>query len=97
MSHFIIKLQEWYFNWSSVVDAPITYRMTLEELTAYIQFQYGEQGARELSKRLDRVERKGTSAFLYESAEEVISGNRAGENETELTLDEIIDQYQEGI
>jgi len=97
MSHFIIKLKEWYFNWSTVVDAPITNRMTLEELTAYIQFQYKEHGARELSKRLDRVERKGTSAFLYESVEEVISGNRAGENETELTMDEIIDQYQEGI
>ncbi len=97
MGHFILKLKSWYFNWSSVVDAPITNRMTLEELTSYIRFQYGEQGARELHTRLERVEQKGTSAHTYESAEEVISANRAGENETELTMDEIIDQYQEGV
>ena len=94
MAHFIIKLKQYYYIWSSVVDAPITDSLDLEQLTNWIKQQEGEEGLRKLPERLKRVEEKGTSAFNYSSVEELISYNRAGENETHLSMDELIKEYQ---
>ena len=94
MVHYIIKLKQYYYLQSSVVDAPITDSLDIDQLTQQIKIREGEEGLRKLPARLKRVEEKGTSAFNYSSVEELIACNRAGENENHLSMDELIKEYQ---
>lgn len=93
MERTIIKLNNYYFEFSSVVDAPVTFGMTLDEFRQYYRSGYGANGMRDLEERLKRVEAKGTSSYLDESAESQLSFNRAGPDEAQLTIDEIFDAY----
>lgn len=94
MPKFIVKLgDDKYCEWSTVVDAPVTPIVTLDELHEYYRQQYGEAGMEGLPARLARVEATGCSAFDRMTAEELIQGNRAGPREKELTLAEIIESY----
>ena len=101
MGRSIVKIrdrdQDWYLEWSSVVDAPVTYGMTLDELKAHTKEQYGQQGLDVLPERLARVEATGTSSMMGDrSVEEFIRGNRAGKGETCLTLAQIGEMYCRG-
>ncbi len=96
MPRYIVKLEDRYFEWSTVVDAPVTYPMTLEQFEAYYREEYGRVGMEQLPERLERVERQGTSARGYETpgrscVEGLLACNRAGPRETCLTLDELRD------
>jgi len=93
MGKFIVKLGEHYLEWSTVVDAPVTFGMSLAEFKEYYRWENGERGMKELVARLERVEKKGTSSFTDVDAEDTISINRAGPNETELTRHEIHQAY----
>lgn len=94
MGRPIIKIKEKYFIWSTVVDAPVTYGMTREELEDYYQAEYGRQGMYDFEDRMKDVEKKGVSeAYFNKSVKDLIKGNRAGPNETKLTLDQIYEQY----
>lgn len=80
MSRYIIKLtdkrdlKDYYLEWSTIVDAPVTYGMYLEGFKAYYQQEYGRSGMRELPERLKRVEEKGTSAYPpFDSVDETLS------------------------
>jgi hypothetical protein len=92
MPHYIIKIKDRYLEWSTIVDAPVTYGMTLDELKSYIKSEYGTQGLADLPNRLKRVEGTGTSSFVS-TLQNTLDGNRAGENETTLTIDEIYQKY----
>ena len=94
MPHYIIKIKDKYFEWSTIVDAPITYGMTLRQLEKYIKAEYGNNGLEDLPQRLERVAEYGTSAAPYATLEELVEYNRAGENETRLTIDEIYEKYK---
>ena len=93
MPSHIVKLRDKYFEYSTIVDAPISEGATLAKFKAYYRRKYGAEGMRTLPERLARVEAKGTSSMGDESAEDTLSGNRAGPNETELTLDELYRTY----
>ena len=92
----IVKLSDgersWYLEWSSVVDAPVTYGMSLDELRRHVKEQYGNEGLRELPKRLARCDARGTSAFDT-TLERILENNRAGPNERQATREEIIRWY----
>lgn len=94
MPEFVVKLldgdKSYYLSWSTVVDAPVTSGMSLEDFRDW----YGDDA--ELDERLARVEAKGTSANHYKSADELIAFNRAGLDETRLTKEQIIDHYCRG-
>ena len=90
MPKYIIKLAGKYMEWSTVVDAPITYGMTLKEFRRYYQQEYGRVSMHDLDLRMERVERKGTSSHLHSSVDDLIECNRAGVNETNISKDEII-------
>lgn len=95
MARFIIKIEDKYFEWSTVVDAPITYGLTREQFEDYYRGEYGAVGMEDLPNRLARADTIGTSSLMgYKSVEEAIAGNRAGPNETELTADEILVAYR---
>jgi hypothetical protein len=95
MGRFIIKLDDWYLEWSTVVDAPVTYGMTRDEFTAYYRDQYGRQGMEggDFAQRMERVETKGTSSLLDKSVDETLAGNRAGKDETRITREQIVQSY----
>lgn len=93
MGRFIVKLREHYLEWSTIVDAPITYGMTLDELKEYIRDEYGNEGMEQLPARLERLEAKGTSALHEQSAESAIWLNRAGPDESTLTMMGIYRHY----
>jgi len=80
-----------FFLWSTVVDAPVSYAGTRGELEHYYRGMYGQEGMRGFPESIKRAIAKGTSSFVDESLESLISCNRAGPNETELTYDELID------
>lgn len=84
---------ERFLQWSTIVDAPVSYGMTEDQLREYIKEEYGNEGLRDLAGRIARCREKGTSSFVHESLGEMLWLNRAGPDETEATLEEIIAQY----
>lgn len=92
MPSYIIKLGDKYFEWSTIVDAPVTYAMSQDELRRYVKTRYGEVGLEDLPARLERVESTGTSS-RFETLAELIAANRAGENESHLSEAEILTRY----
>lgn len=96
MPRYIVKLAEdEYMEWSTVVDAPVTYICTRKEFEDFYRKEYGEDGMRTLPERMERVEQKGTSCLLDDSAEQTVKFNRAGPNESTLTFDEIRQRYKD--
>lgn len=93
MSRHIVKLDDWYFEWSTVADGPTTKGLSLPNLAAYIAEEYGIDGLVDLGDRLRRVEASGTSSLDGTTADEMIVANRAGPRERCLTKAEIIRQY----
>lgn len=93
MGEFIVKLRDHYLVWSTIVDAPITDGGTLDELKQWIREEYGNRGMETLPERLARVEAKGTSSLRDNSAESAIWLNRAGPNESTLTIVGIYRHY----
>jgi hypothetical protein len=96
--HYIVKLTDadgdWYFEYSTIVDAPVTHALSRTEFEAYYLRQYGEQGMRNLPDRLTRVEARGTSAHSDTSAEDTLAVNRAGPDETHLEPPELLRQLR---
>lgn len=99
MGNFLFKLtdkgRDYYLEWSTIVDAPVTYGMSLEELEAYILKTYGERGLATLPPRLARIEARGHSAIDDDAATawEAVWLNRAGDGETWLTLEQMVAKY----
>lgn len=84
-----------YFEWSTVVDAPVTYGMSLDEFKEYYKRQYGESSMQELEYRLERVDKNGVSGLPpYDRLESYMEYNRAGENETVATKEQIIERLK---
>ena len=93
MGTCIMKLDGRYLEWSTIVDAPVTELMTLEEFETHYRYQYGQEGMDGLPRRMKRVEDRGNSFFGGMTNDDIIRHNRAGEGETKLTREEIIEQY----
>lgn len=102
MPRYIMKItdqkdnKDYYLEWSSVVDAPVTYGADLKTFKEYYEKEYGRSSMDSLNDRLERVEKQGTSCSLGSTLDEMISYNRAGENETTITKEQILDKYCRG-
>ena len=92
MGHAIIELDGAYLVWSSVVDAPITYGLTEYQLLCWLDEQHGANGRLWWDRVKARVEMTGSSETAY-TVEQILSNNRAGPGEIELTKQEIIEAY----
>jgi len=93
MPRYIIKLDNLYCEWSTIVDAPVSQLLPLEQFKTYYQRRYGEEGIYELPDRLSRVEQNGISAYFYQTVNDLIRTNRAGKNEKKLSKKQIIKEY----
>lgn len=97
MGNVIIKLvdvdnKEYYLEWTSISDSPITYGLSLKEFKDYYKEEYGLSSMDSLEQSLKRVEETGTSSIMM-SLEDIIRSNHAGDDGECLTLEEIIDKY----
>jgi predicted metal-dependent phosphoesterase TrpH len=85
MGRYVAKLaDDAYCEWSTVVDAPVSW---IVPRTVAVNAWTEE--------RVERADRNGTSLLgaSPETAEEIVSGNRAGLQERELTLEQILEEY----
>lgn len=90
MGHFLVKLENRYFEWSTIVDCPVSAPMTLEELKAHVQEEHGANGMRELGPRIERLEENGFS--LHDRSYDIgalICCNRCGPGESEWTEEQL--------
>ncbi len=97
MGRGIIKLEKGgesrYLEWSTIVDAPVTWGMTLDEFNEYYRHEYGAEGMRRLPDRMARTELKGTSFYLDADVSDTIGHNRAGDSDVSLTHGQIWEKY----
>lgn len=100
MGRFIMKLhdekfqKDYYLEWSTVVDAPVTWGMPLEEFKVYYKEEYGNHGCRDLEDRLKRVEEFGISAYYpYDNLESYFGYNRAGKNGKTIGKELILERF----
>ena len=95
MPRHVLKLpNDRYMEWSTVVDAPVTRAVPLDEFRDYYLDEYGSSREEYLLKCLARAEADGCSAEGISLAT-LISCNRAGPQGSELSLDEIMKIYSE--
>lgn len=80
-----------YVEWSTIVDAPITYIQTRDEHAQYLREEYGKSYEDHIEARLARTDRNGTSWRGRDvSLEDQLECNRALPGEKHATLEEII-------
>ena len=90
MPRYVVHHEGIFFEWSTIVDAPVSYGMTQEEYEKYYLYKYGSSAMEDFPARLERAVQNGTSCHRKMSFDELIKGNRAGPNETEISKDEIL-------
>ena len=94
MSRYIVKLEDQYLEWETIVDAPATFGMSLEEFAKYYREEYGRRAMEfEFPGRIQRVEAKGNSSLLGHTVDDILAHNRAGKGETCLTKEQIIQYF----
>ena len=95
MARYICKVEykgtPYYFEWSTVVDAPVSDALPLKEFKKFYREEYGKNGMSELKDRLKRVEKNGTSSKIRTTFDDIVSCNRSGENETQLSKEQLIE------
>lgn len=96
MSRILCHLNGLFFEYSTVVGAPVTDLMTEEEFTVYAQRMYGDLHVEhDLPGRFERARARGHSSLDNDSPtlEEYIKGNRAGPKEGSLSIKGLIKHY----
>lgn len=100
MPRFTVKIKDKYFHWSTIVDAPITDGMTLDEFRKWYIKEYGRNGYKKemFDMMIEKLEKysavNGSGCVIAETIEEAIDENRAGKNEKYLTAEQIYEQYK---
>lgn len=98
---YTIKIKDRYFHWSTIVDAPITHGMTLDEFREWYKDEYGNAGydPESFNKMVALLEKypavNGAGIIIAETLLDSIRCNRAGNNEEYLTPDQIYENYKE--
>lgn len=98
MGRCIAKLNDLYFQWSSVVDAPKTYGLTRDELKQYFIEEAAERAGNDFDEMADKAEANQTSWSNYTIAN-LVEGNRIGEwgdNPNVTTEAELYDYLKNG-
>lgn len=90
MGSCILKLaNNEYVEWSTVVDAPVTYIMSRDKIKA-------ELGGDDIEDRLSRADERGSSMLAPTmSLEQALGTNRAGPHESHASLAEIRARFGE--
>ena len=91
----IIIHKDGVFNFfSTVSDGPVFESgLTLKQVRGYIKEEYGNRGLLWLNLRIERAVKHGTSELGATCLEDTIGFNRAGPNETKLSIEEFVDEF----
>lgn len=99
MKRIFISLQqdaptgkEYFLEWSTIVDAPMSKGMSLEEFVAYFKTEHPND-VHLLHDILQRVAKNGHSSIIHDSIDSIIMENTAGDDDQELTKKQIIEKY----
>lgn len=87
---YILHHEGLFFEWSTVVDAPVTQAMTEAEFRSYFLRLHGDHLESDLEERLARAKATGCSAAEGFSLADIVSQNRAGPNEACLSVEEVL-------
>lgn len=90
MGRYLVQLDKYVVEWSTIVDGPLTEPLTRKEMERHLVKQYGIEGTRDLKERFERLDRKGTTSMFHESAEAAVRNNRAGPNESRISYDDLV-------
>ena len=90
MSNYLVKLDKYIVEWSTIVDGPLTEPLTRKQMIEHLQVEYGREGTRDLEERLKRLDEKGTSSMFDKDARSAVAGNRAGPNESEISYEDLV-------
>lgn len=101
MPRYIVRLDgeqgPRYLEWSTIVDAPVTFGMSADEFAEHYRSEYGSDGMRRFPERIQRVIETGISARDGTTVEDLIADNRAGPEEAELSVEELYRAYGLGL
>ena len=92
MSRVILKLDDSYCEWSTIVDCPVTKLLSEAAFIQHYKEEYGTNGMTGLSARMTAANKTGSSSAL-DTKQSCIETNRAGANEQCLTEAQIIKAY----
>jgi len=93
MGRGIVKLgPNQYVDWSTVIDAPVSYVLTADEMIERRIRQAKKEAEESTREALERADRTGTS-YLGITGVKVIDDNRAGEDESKLTREQLIEKF----
>lgn len=90
MPRYICYHEGLFFEWSTISDSPGSAAMLPHEFNEYYRNEYGRIEADNFGRRISRAIQYGTSSIYPMSVSEMIKGNRAGKNEEELSLDDVM-------
>lgn len=90
MPRYICHYAGKFFEWSTVVDAPVSSAMGAKEFCDYYAAEYGKRSLDGLSERMERAVKTGCSSMIGESLSDVISCNRAGPEESTISLSDVL-------
>lgn len=97
MADFLVRFaegdKECFMEWSTCSDGPATRPMSEAQLRAYIKRQRGLDGLRDIDARLARCRHRGHSAHSTNGLESELSCNRAGLDETRMTVAQMVQYF----
>lgn len=85
--------RDYYTEWSTVTDTPITAFYSRADFEKWYRDYYGHN-ADDLPERMARVDQTGVSAMYDLTVEDLILCNRAGKREGSLKLKGLLDKYR---
>lgn len=91
MGWFIVRHENLYQVWSTVVDAPITGVCSLAGLKKFWKEELGRRGLEDLER--DIAQEAAGNGRVFRTVEEAQVCNRAGKGGTSMTVEQIVDYY----
>ena len=82
-----------YLIWSSVTDCPVVYDCTEQDVRDYVLRKHGEDGMRDIDRRLERARAIGTSSMIDKSLRDMVLFNHAGPDGEEIPYEDVIRFY----
>lgn len=89
-----VDQRDYYLEWSTITDTPVTYGQSLEKFKEYYREEYGRSGMKDLEARLARVEQNGVSGYLpFDNLASYFSCNRAAPFQKNASFEDILEIY----
>lgn len=72
MPRYIGYYEGQFFEWSTIVESPVTTGGTRDEFVEYYRDEYGRSKMGDLPERMERAEKNGTSSRMGETLNDLV-------------------------